>query len=225
MVFSPSIPLPYSVGPIIYSMLDDMENSHRICKYLKCIPKSLSTWVYISTIIKLSLPPLYLSLFLHMLLAPITKVYNTLFSTSVVGPPLRNLHKLMPSPMSTPAGINTSTSACNSLNPSWKPSSKSWITRLFPPFLWKPNPQIVHLVPLTPITISPPNSSLQLTTLWCPLMAACATFIQSNHWTAPLQSPWYASSPSYFSFPPRIEAFLSAKTGRLSLPENLHRSL
>ena len=77
-------------------------------------------------------PPLPNSLFFHILLALITKVYNPLFVTSVVDPLLSDLLKLISLPIYTPAEINPSPPECNYLNPSWKPSSKSLIISISP---------------------------------------------------------------------------------------------
>ena len=139
MFIPPSIPFPYSVSPRIFSMTGDMGKSHIIYKYLKFRPKAFSTWVY-TTIMLNPPPPILLSLFLHLLLSPITEVSSPLFIPSVVDHILSDIHKLMSSPMYTPARINPSTPDCNSLNNSWKTSSKSWILSLSPTYLCKNQP-------------------------------------------------------------------------------------
>ena len=85
-------------------------------------------------------PPLPPYLFLHILLASITKVYSPLLSTSVVYPILSDISKIMSSPMSTATRINTSPLVWNYLNTSWNPSYKPWILSLSPPSLWKTQP-------------------------------------------------------------------------------------
>ena len=86
MVLPPLIPLPYSVGPRIFSMPGEIENSHRICEYPKCIPKAFSTCVYVTTMLNPYPYPLPPYLFIHLLLESITEVLSPLFSTSVVDP-------------------------------------------------------------------------------------------------------------------------------------------
>ena len=85
-------------------------------------------------------PPIPPSLFIHLLLASITKVSITFYSTSVLDPLLRDLRKIMSLPTSTPAGINPYTIAYNSLSTSLKPSSKSRILSISPSSLWKTQP-------------------------------------------------------------------------------------
>ena len=108
-------------------MPGDTSQSYIISKYLKCNPKEFSTWVYVAIILIPYYTPHPLSHFLQILFNPISELYSQLLNTSVVGPILNYILRLMSSPTSTPSGISHTYSRCTLLNPFWKPLSISLI--------------------------------------------------------------------------------------------------
>ena len=124
-------------------MPGDTGKYHRICEYLKYTPKAFSTWLSAATILNPYTPPLPLSLFIHLFLASITKVYITLFITYVVDPLFSDIRKLtsspIPPPPPTPRSIHTLFSETLSIPhkiPHLNPESSSSLS----PSIWKIQP-------------------------------------------------------------------------------------
>ena len=207
-------------------MPGDTSRSYRSCEYLKCKPNVFSTWVYVAIIIKPSPPPHPLYLFIQRLFASIIELFNPLFSTSVVNPPLNDLLRLVSFTTSTPSGINLPSWFWTFSKASWNPSYV-YIDYSHPlPFsiLWNPtllSPIIFHQ---NIQTTFPPISLFRFLSQSHPLIATYANFSPYLPLTSILRWPSHVTGSFSALFLPETSTFHPMRQVKPRLPLNLPKT-